>query len=100
MLTSLCRDTLALVAADALTKDRLSTPDAVLTLGAVVVRVLQEKGIVTLFINREGIVELCPQNEMELDGLSEDAAIKALVDRGYHDDLVVEYLKGREARKR
>ena len=88
------------MAADALTKDRLSTPDAVLTLGAVVVRVLQEKGIVTLFINREGIVELCPQNEMELDGLSEDAAIKALVDRGYHDDLVVEYLKGREARKR
>ena len=83
-----------------MTKESLSTPEAVLTLGAVVVRVLQERGVVSLFVNLKGAIELCPQSEIELDGLPEEEAIRTLVTRDYTDDLVVEYLKGRNARKR
>jgi hypothetical protein len=85
---------------DDLTRERLPTPEAVLTLGAIVVRALQEKGVVTLFVNLGGIVELCPPHEVELDGLPEEEAIQALVSRGYADELVITYLKGREARKK
>ena len=85
---------------DDLTRERLPTPDAVLTLGALAVRTLQEQGIITLFVNREGVIELCPRGEVELDGLPEDQAITALVDRGYTDEKVIAYLKGREARRR
>jgi hypothetical protein len=89
-----------LVSVDDLTKERLPTPEAVLTLGALAVRALQEHGILTLFINEKGIVELCPPGELEMDGLSEQDAIVALGERGYTDERLVGYLKGREARKR
>ena len=88
------------MAVDDLTRERLPTPEAVLTLGAVVVRALQERGVVTLFVNLGGVVELCPPHEVELDGLPEEEAIQVLVARGYADKLLVAYLKGREARKK
>lgn len=78
----------------------LSTPQAVLTLGALVVRELQQHGRITLFINAAGLVEICPMGELELDGLPEDSAIQMLVAKGYTDSELVTYLKAREARAR
>jgi len=87
------------VSVDDLTKERLPTPEALLTLGALVVRGLQEKGVITLFINLHDVVELCPPGEIEMDGLPENAAITALLEKGYTDKQLVGYLKGREARE-
>ena len=86
------------MAVDDLTLDRLPTPDAVLTLGALVVRALQDKGIVTLFVNGDGVVELCLPGELELDALPEDAVLQVLLDKGYSDKQLLAYLKGRKVR--
>lgn len=67
-------------------------------LGAIVVRELQAHGRVTLFLNRDGVVELAPPGEIELDALPEDIAIQMLVAKGYSDELLITYLKAREAR--
>lgn len=69
-----------------------------LTLGAVTVRLLQEHGVVSLFINKNGEVEVCPPGEVGLDGLPEDQALSILIDRRYTDKQLADYLKGREAR--
>lgn len=52
----------------------------------------------TLFINSNGEVEICPPGEVGLDGLPEDAALSILIDRQYTDEQLAVYLRGREAR--
>lgn len=86
------------MAVDDLTQDRLLSPDAVLTLGALVAKLLHEKRIVSLFLNEDGVVELCPDGELQLDGETEEAALGKLLDRGYGDEQLLAYLKGRKAR--
>ena len=86
------------MAGDLLTRERLPTADAVLTLGALVVRALQETGVATLFVNTKGEIEFCPRGELELDGLTEEEAIQRLLEKSYDDAQIVTYLKGREAR--
>lgn len=82
-----------------LTKDNLQTADAVLGLGLVAVRELLSKGMVTLFINDAGQVEICPPGEVELDGLEEADALSVLLDRGYSDEQLMAYMKGRKTRE-
>ncbi len=82
-----------------LTKNNLQTADAVLGLGITVVKELLEKGIACLFLNEEGQVEVCPSGEIELDGLDQEDALAVLLDRGYTDELLMAYMKGRKARE-
>jgi hypothetical protein len=83
---------------DDLTKDRLRTREAVLTLGALAAKKLLEDEAVVLHLGQDGVVQVCPLHEVQLDGLEEDEALKRLLDRGYNDDGLIEYLKGRTAR--
>lgn len=68
-------------------------------MGLVVVKELHERGMATIFINSDGEVELCPPREIELDGLVQEDALGILLDRGYTDDQLLAYLKGRKARE-
>lgn len=69
-----------------------------MTLGALAVRVLQEHGVVSMFVSSDGKIELCPPGEIELDVLDEQEAISKLTERGYGESQMVSYLKGRDAR--
>ena len=84
---------------DLLTTERLPTPEAVLTLGALVVRLLQERGIAVLFVASDGTVQVCPPEELALDALSEDDAIASLLGQGVSEQTIIAYLKGRSARQ-
>ena len=82
-----------------LTKERLPTSEGVLTVGVLAVKELQERGFIALFVDKLGEVEFCPYLEICLDGLPEDQAIVDLVGRGYTDEQLAVYLRGRDARK-
>lgn len=83
-----------------LSQDKLQTAEAVLSLGLVVIKELQERRIATVFLNDDGEVELCPLGEYLHDALSEGDALVSLLDDGYSDEQLTAYLKGRKARSR
>ncbi len=83
-----------------LQKDGLQTAEAVLGLGLVVVKELQEKGIATVFINSDNEIELCLPGEYPLDALPQEEALDRLLSANYSDDQLIAYLKGRKARER
>lgn len=83
-----------------LSKDGLQTAEAVLGVGLVVVKELQERGIVTVFVNTGGEVEICLPGEYALDALPEDEALTTLLENNYSDEQLMAYLKGRNARAR
>lgn len=87
------------MADEVLTRSKLQTAEAVLSLGVVVVKQLEERGIATVFLNLKGEVELCPDGELQLDTIPQDDAIATLLDKGYTDEQLVAYLKGRLARE-
>jgi hypothetical protein len=86
------------VAGELLSRDNLQTAEAVFGLGMVIVRALQEGKPITIFFNQEGQVELAPYNEVLLDTLPEEEAIEALINKGYSEELILNYLNGRRAR--
>jgi hypothetical protein len=88
------------VAGKRLSKEGLQTAEAVLGLGLVVVKELQERGIATVFLNQEGDVEMCLPGEYPLDALPEDEALDTLLAAGYSDEQLEAYIKGRSARGR
>lgn len=76
----------------------LQTLRAVTTLGLIATRMLDEHKVVTLMINKEGVVEVVPTGEIELDALPESSALSALIQKGYTDKQLEQYLAQREAR--
>lgn len=88
------------MAGEKLSQNRLQTAEAVLSLGLVVVKGLQERRIATVFLNEDGDVEVCPPGEYLHDALSEEDALVSLLDKGYSDEQLMAYLKGRRARSR
>lgn len=90
--------TLRVVAGEKLSQDKLQSADAVFSLGLVVIKQLQEQRIVTLFLNAEGDVEICPAGEYLHDAIPEEDAILKLLDIGYSDEQLMAYVKGRRAR--
>lgn len=83
-----------------LSRDGLQTAEAVLGVGLVVVKELQERGIVTVFVNSDGDVEICPPGEHALDALPEEEALATLLDGNYSDEQLMAYIKGRNSRAR
>lgn len=81
-------------------KDGLQTAESVLGLGLVVVKELQERGIVTVFLNDYGEVEICPQGEYLLDARPEEEALDTLLANNYSDAQLAAYINGRIARAR
>ncbi len=64
------------------------------------VKELQERGIVVLFLNSNGNVEICPPEEYTLDALPQEDALVALLEKNYSDEQLTAYLKGRNSRLR
>lgn len=83
-----------------LSKGGLQTAEAVLSVGLVVVKELQERGIVTVFVNSDGDIEVCPPGEHALDAIPEDEALTTLLEGNYSDEQLMAYMKGRNARAR
>lgn len=83
-----------------LSRDSLQTAEAVLGVGLVVVKELQERSIVTVFVNEDGEVEICPPGEHTLDVLSQEDALNTLLDRNYSDEQLMAYIRGRTTRLR
>lgn len=83
-----------------LSREGLSTAEAVLSLGLVVAKELLEHGIATVFLNSDGEVEVCPPGEYPLDALPQEEALATLLDGNYSDEQMIAYLKGRNARAR
>lgn len=82
-----------------LSRDKLPTAEAVLGLGLVIARTLQEGKPITIFFNKDGNAELAPYDEVLLDVDEEEIAVSVLFERGYADEQVLTYLVGRRARK-
>ena len=76
----------------------LGTPEAVFALGLLCSQALQQRGEVHLHLNSQGIVEVIPLGELELDILPEQVALQALIAQQYTDNQLESYLQGREAR--
>lgn len=83
-----------------LTLDRLDHTDSIMLMGALCARVLRERGQITLYIDRDNKVEQAMPYEVELDLMSEEDSIKALLSAGYTDEQLTAFLKGREDRLR
>jgi len=79
-------------------KSQLVSTEATAAVGLNAISRLLEFGVVTLFLDKQGYVLLADPGEITLDALPEQMAIKELVDRGYDDARLEEYLKGRDAR--
>ena len=83
-----------------LNKELLFTKVGLETLALISAGALQELGIVSLFLNAQGDVEVAPPGELEADGLSENDAILLLLVKGYDSGSLAGYLAGRDARDR
>lgn len=76
----------------------LGTDQATALLGVLATKHLAHSGIVTFYLDQEGTVCVAPLGEVTLDALPEQMALQELTQRGYDDDQLAEYLKGRDAR--
>lgn len=83
-----------------LTRAGLFQVPAVQLLGQLAAARLFEHGNACFWLNGEGQVELVPLQELQLDLQPEDQAIQALVQAGYDDTRLSQYLKGRDVRRR
>jgi len=83
---------------DRLHKSQLASVQGTAALGLVVAKRLIEAEVCTVYLSKEGFVEVALTGEVTLDALPEPMAIQELVKRGYSDDQLGGYLSGRDAR--
>ena len=81
-----------------LNKGDLSSTSATAALGLIVAKHLLENKIATIYLDKDGYVVLAQPGELGLDALPEPMAVQTLSDRGYGDEDLEEYLRGRDAR--
>jgi hypothetical protein len=79
-------------------KRDLATSAAPAVLGLIVVRQLLEFGQSSVYLDDEGYVAVAAPGEISLDSLPEPMAINTLVDQGWTDEEVANYLRGRDTR--
>ncbi len=82
-----------------LTLKSLQEPKGLAAVGLVASAELRSKGVCTLFVNREGFIELLPAGELELDLMPEQESLQVLLRRGYSDDMLQAFLQGRDTRR-
>ena len=90
---------LCFVLDDKLAKDKLQTAQAILSLGIAIAKSLGENDMAIVFINLDGEVEFCPPSELLLDTTPLDDALTELLDKGYTDEQLMAYMKGRKLRE-
>lgn len=81
-----------------LTLQSLGTDQATAVLGVLATKHLSLYGAVCFYQALDGTIQVAPPGEVTLDALPEPMAIQELTKRGYKDDQLIEYLKGRDAR--
>ena len=81
-----------------LTSKHLGTDQATAVLGVLATKHLSQYGICTFYRATDGSIQVAPPGEVTLDALPEPMAIRELTDRGYTEEQLIEYLKGRDAR--
>lgn len=81
-----------------LTRATLLQAPAVTVLGQLAANQLFEHGSACFWLNQDGQVELVPLVELQLDLVDEDRALQVLVEAGYGDNQLREYLMGRDTR--
>ena len=81
-----------------LSREQLGSDQATAALGVIATQHLALHGMVCLYTTADGIIQVAPPGEVTLDAVPEPMAIQELVDRGYTEDEMIEYLKGRDAR--
>lgn len=77
----------------------LNSVPAVSAIGLVAARMLQQHQIVTLIVGTDGYIEVVPPGELELDNWGEEDALQNLIQRGYTDQQLADYLRQRAIRK-
>jgi hypothetical protein len=83
----------------ALTIHHLGTDQATAVLGVLATQHLSQYGVCTFYKALDGTLLVAPAGEVTLDALPEHMAVRELGERGYTDEQLVEYLKGRDARQ-
>jgi hypothetical protein len=71
---------------------------AISALGVVAARMLQQQLIVTLMVARDGSIQVVPDGELQLDSCNEEDALATLVQKGYTDAQLYQYLEQRSVR--
>jgi len=79
-------------------KRDLGTDSATAMLGVLATKHLSVYGLVCFYQSQDGTICVAPPGEVTLDALPEPMALQELSQRGYDDDQLEEYLKGRDAR--
>lgn len=76
----------------------LNSTGAVAALGLVAATALQKVGLISLMVGTDGYIEVVPPGELELDRLLEPDVLRYLVELGYTDAQLSEYLRQRAVR--
>jgi hypothetical protein len=79
--------------------DPVLSKSAVFTLGLLSAASLKDFGQVGFYVDPAGMIALAPLAELALDAVDERQAMQALLQRGYGDEKIIAYLKGRQARR-
>lgn len=87
------------MSSDLLSREDLTTTQAILSLGLVISKTLQEGKTITLFLNKDNCVEIAPYEEVLLDTKDEEEAVTILLESGYENEQLLTYLAGRRARR-
>jgi hypothetical protein len=82
----------------ALTLQSLGTDQATAALGVLATKHLALHGVVSFYTALDGTIQVALPGEVTLDGIPETMAIQELTAKGYSQEDLVEYLKGRDAR--
>lgn len=82
----------------ALTLQSLGTDQATAALGVLATKHLALHGVVAFYTALDGTIQIALPGEITLDGIPEQMALQELASRGYSQEDLVEYLKGRDAR--
>lgn len=76
----------------------LGTDQATAVLGVLATKHLSTYRVCCFYVSLDGTIAVAPPGEVTLDALPEPMAIQELTDRGYSDEQLIEYMKGRDAR--
>tara|TARA_R110002096_G_scaffold203845_1_gene389246 strand:- start:305 stop:592 length:288 start_codon:yes stop_codon:yes gene_type:complete len=76
----------------------LGTDQATAVLGVLASAHLSQYRVCTFYVSLDGTIAVAPAGEITLDALPEPMAVRELTDRGYTEEQLIEYLKGRDAR--
>jgi len=82
----------------ALTLQSLGTDQATAALGVLATKHLALHGVVSFYTGLDGAIKVALPGEITLDGIPEPMAVQELTSKGYSQEELVEYLKGRDAR--